>query len=277
MDYTEFAPSSTLRPFVRCYWTLTAPIRATTDATDAVAPEPALPDGSPEFIVNAADPFTAHRRDSPHAERQAQAILVGQITKPFAVAPTGRVELFAVRFRPHGASLIADDMAAITNDWIDVDQLPVRGLTDLTREILHAVNPDARIAACDRVLSALLIDRPPDPDVHAAVDAIEESSGTLALDELAATLRRSPRHLQRQFARTVGISPKLLARIRRFQRVFAAWRDDPSSLARVAAECGYFDQPHLIKDFRDFAGHAPSAFLANQPEFTQLFLPNARR
>lgn len=65
---------------------------------------------------------------------------------------------------------------------------------------------------------------------------------------------------------------KLPARIRRFQRVFLAWRVDRRTLSRVAAECGYFDHPHLIRDFRDFAGSAPAAFLANQPEFTQFFL-----
>ena len=62
---------------------------------------------------------------------------------------------------------------------------------------------------------------------------------------------------------------KLLARICRFQRVFLAWREDRRALSRVAAECGYFDHPHLIRDFRDFAGSAPAAFLANQRESKQ--------
>jgi transcriptional regulator GlxA family with amidase domain len=98
----------------------------------------------------------------------------------------------------------------------------------------------------------------------------------IALDEFAKAMCVSPRTLQRRFTVHVGISPKLLARIRRFQRVLSAWREDPGSLARVAVECGYFDQSHLIRDFRDFAGAAPAAFLANQPEFTQLFLPTKR-
>ena len=68
-----------------------------------------------------------------------------------------------------------------------------------------------------------------------------------------------------------GISPKLLARITRFQHVFRAWQREPATLGRIAMECGYFDQPHLIRDFRDFAGTAPAAFLSAQPEFTAFF------
>lgn len=89
---------------------------------------------------------------------------------------------------------------------------------------------------------------------------------------LAESLRTSPRTLQRLFARDVGISPKRLARIVRFQRVFAAWREDPDSLARVAAECGYFDHAHLVRDFRELAGLPPATFLENQPAFTRFFV-----
>jgi transcriptional regulator GlxA family with amidase domain len=78
--------------------------------------------------------------------------------------------------------------------------------------------------------------------------------------------------MQRLFLRQVGVSPKLLCRIVRFQRIFAAWRADPSSLARVALECGYFDQSHLVRDFHDFAGAPPAGFLAELPAFTRLFL-----
>lgn len=276
MVYAEFAPSESLRPLVRCYWSLTSNDDASAPSIAPVGPEPALPDGSPELIVNAADPFHAVAASGEIVE-QSRAILVGQITKPFAVAPTGRVDLFAVRFRPHGATLVSDDLGLITDSWIDVHRLPVHGL-DLLADALSAQRDvKHRCAIVDRVLGQLLVTRrSPDRSVHTAVQAIEASHGTVVLDELAATIGCSLRHLQRQFARQVGITPKLLSRIRRFQRVFAAWRDDPRSLARVAAECGYFDQPHLVRDFHDFAGQAPAAFLANQPEFTQFFLPAPR-
>ena len=93
---------------------------------------------------------------------------------------------------------------------------------------------------------------------------------TLARD--AAT---TPRQLQRLFARDVGVSPKLLARIRRVQRVFAAWRDESGRWTRVAAECGYFDQAHLSRDFREIAGGAPPGLVEAMPRVTRQF--KARR
>jgi transcriptional regulator GlxA family with amidase domain len=107
--------------------------------------------------------------------------------------------------------------------------------------------------------------------VVAAVRGIRMTHGILLLDELAASRGLTMRTLQRRFAIDVGISPKQLARMIRFQRVFAVWRDDRPSLARVAAECGYFDESHLARDFRDLAGLSPAAFLRSIPEFTRNF------
>lgn len=91
------------------------------------------------------------------------------------------------------------------------------------------------------------------------------------LGALAGRLKTSPRTLQRLFARDVGVSPKFLARMVRFQRVFSAWREDPTLLSRVAAQCGYFDHAHLVRDFKELAGVPPASFLPNQPEFTRFF------
>lgn len=272
MEYHEYEPADALRAMVRCYWAIAAD-EAPVDAP----PEPAFPDGSPELILNAADPFVATASDGTRTV-QPKAILVGQITRPLVVGPSGRVDLFAVRFHADGAALLCDDLSTLTDRWIAVDALPVPGLSTLRDVIEQTPDPASRCGAIDAFLADVVAGRPvPDRLVRSAVRAIEDSHGTLALEQLASTLGCSSRHLQRQFSARVGISPKLLARIRRFQRVFSAWREDPRSLSRVAAECGYFDQPHLIRDFRDFAGQAPAAFLANQPEFTRFFLPTGQR
>src|SRR6185436_21146188 len=72
----------------------------------------------------------------------------------------------------------------------------------------------------------------------------------------------STRQLERRFKDRVGISPKLFSRMQRFQRVFRAIGGGRPDWARVAVECGYHDQAHLIRDFRDFAGETPAVLLA---------------
>lgn len=99
-----------------------------------------------------------------------------------------------------------------------------------------------------------------------AVAAIEQSHGALRVEALADALHVSRQHLALQFRRQVGLSPKLFARICRFRRALALLRQrDPArphggDLAALAAECGYFDQSHLIRDFRDFAAGTPGGF-----------------
>ena len=270
--YLELPPSEPLRRYIRCYWFLTGPAGP---AADAPA-DPALPDGSPEVILNLADPFQAVSIDAP-PRLQPATMLVGQITRPFAVAPTGRIELVAARLEPFGAAGWWGHLADLTDRWADGDDIPHAGLAEVRASLVAAGSAADRAAILDRHLARVFDTlKPPDPRVEAAVRAIRASHGRAALDRLSRDLGATPRSLQRWFAAQVGISPKLLARITRFQRVFSAWRTDPTSLARVAAECGYFDQSHLIRDFRDFAGAAPAAFLAGPPEFTAFFTANPR-
>jgi methylphosphotriester-DNA--protein-cysteine methyltransferase len=67
------------------------------------------------------------------------------------------------------------------------------------------------------------------------------------------------------FRDQVGLPPKLLARILRFDRVVARLRtQDPERWADVAYDAGYYDQAHFNRDFRELAGTTPSAFLASR-------------
>jgi AraC-like DNA-binding protein len=202
--------------------------------------------------------------------RQPEFSLVGQITRPFVVAPTGTLDLIAVRFTPAGAAALHQPMARITDSWIDAARLAdARPLLDAVAGV--PAMPD-RVARLKVALATL-----PGPNlsldarVLRAVAHIEQSHGGAPIDEVADAAATTPRHLQRLFTRFVGISPKLLARIRRFQRVFAAWRDEPDSWASVAIGCGYSDQAHLIRDFSEIGGAPPAGLVAAIPEFTRQF------
>jgi AraC-like DNA-binding protein len=76
--------------------------------------------------------------------------------------------------------------------------------------------------------------------------------------------------LERRFLQDVGVSPKVLCRILRFQQVFRVVEADPT-WANVAVECGYYDQAHLIRDFRQFAEKTPTALFDSQSALTEAF------
>lgn len=116
MEYTERPPHPDLADIIRTYWWLRG------DADPAGAADPALPDGSPELIVNLADPWERVTADGALLT-QPPAFLVGQILRPMVVRPTGRIALVAVRFEAHGAALVTDSIGALTDSWASLDTL----------------------------------------------------------------------------------------------------------------------------------------------------------
>lgn len=108
--------------------------------------------------------------------------------------------------------------------------------------------------------------------VHAALDLLQRAHGARSIAQIAQTLRVSARHLERGFAREVGLSPKTLARVLRFQRAFQ-WLAAPARrpAAEIALACGYYDQSHLIRDFRQFAGSTPLRGDVADLAFSRLF------
>jgi AraC-like DNA-binding protein len=174
--------------------------------------------------------------------------------------------------------------------------LPMRELTNRAVELGDVLGPDgARLPerlheasgwpARFAILDELFVDRfararPASPDVAWAWRRLREADGRLRVGELAEELRCSRRHLTTRFSEQVGLAPKTLARLLRFgraARLLGAGPSSherggaagaPSSLAEIALECGYYDQAHLNRDFREFAGLAPT-------ELQAMLLPDA--
>jgi len=99
------------------------------------------------------------------------------------------------------------------------------------------------------------------PRAQLALDAAERLTDA-TVNAVAAGLGVSERHLRRVFRETVGVSPKTFAKLARFHRALRAARDDGhAGWASIAADAGYYDQAHLIAEFRAIAGATPQALL----------------
>jgi AraC-like DNA-binding protein len=104
---------------------------------------------------------------------------------------------------------------------------------------------------------------PPDP-VQCAIEALAEARGVADLDRIAAQSNLSPRQFRRRCLEQSGLTPKQLCRILRFRHaVSLAQAPRKRDWAQIAAEAGYFDQAHLIRDFREFTGRTPMSVFSN--------------
>ena len=130
----------------------------------------------------------------------------------------------------------------------------------LAERLNDAPSAAARFQAIDGALMRRL-DRvrvPPRPDVARAWTLLRESGGRMQVGALADALGCSRRHLVDRFAEEVGVSPKVAARLMRFEAARARLGEVP--LARLAAECGFSDQAHLAREFRALGGAPPTQF-----------------
>jgi AraC-like DNA-binding protein len=130
----------------------------------------------------------------------------------------------------------------------------------LAERLHEARDAPARFAALDEVLLRRMARArvAAAPDVDRAWALLRASGGRIRVEALARALGCSRRHLATRFAEEVGASPKVAARLIRFEAARRALGSVP--LARLAAEHGFADQAHLAREFRALGGAPPTAF-----------------
>lgn len=269
MRYSEIRPTPPLRRFVECFWTLQG------DGSVDTPTERILPDGCVELILNFGDRFLQHFG----GERKIQPrnFLVGQMTGPILISPCGTVELLGIRFQPGGTRPFLDVPAhEVTDRVVDLGGLSSKLEHGLLRACADAPVLSDKVAAADAFLVARLMEQDYDSQLLALAARIIDCRGLVSVDQLASDAGVSSRQLERRFQREVGIGPKLLARIVRFQQVFRAVEQCNAAWADVAVECGYYDQAHLIRDFNQFAQQTPAVLFASQSPLTESFTRKAR-
>lgn len=134
-----------------------------------------------------------------------------------------------------------------------------------------APNWAARFSLVDAVIRARLADTEPvDAGVAWSLRRITESYGAATISGLAAELGWSHRRLIARYRDAVGLPPKLVARIVRFERLAALVASEPAvDWAGVALDCGFFDQAHLAREVRELADITPTELRAQTVNFVQ--------
>ena len=136
--------------------------------------------------------------------------------------------------------------------------LPALG-AELPERLAEAPGWAERFALLDAAIGRrLMAARVPSPDVARAWRRLRETNGRVPVARLAAELRCSRRHLSSRFREQIGVTPKAAARVMRFHHAMDRLHAHGGGRwAEIAAECGYYDQSHLHRDFRAYAGLTP--------------------
>jgi AraC-like DNA-binding protein len=168
---------------------------------------------------------------------------------------------------PLGAyRLLGLPMNALTGQLVDLTDVLGTGSRRLADQLRDTPSWQQRFGLLDAYLLRQAQHGPdPAPEVARAWRRLTATGGTLPIRRLAGEVGWSHKHLITRFTQQVGLPPKTAARLIRFDAVrrrLATHR--PTRWDQLAAECGYADQAHLIRDFHQFTGATPTAFLAPQ-------------
>jgi AraC-like DNA-binding protein len=226
-----------------------------------VLPLPARPNSFIEFYF--AEPYRARSGSSGFAATPDTMVVGAMTGRHTDLLMQGDVGAFNIQFEASGLErLLGTPMidAAVAASTVDT---ALHGLRDA---VLRAGDFEGRIAAAECWLAARLDSARSYDCVDHAARLLRRSRGTLGLDALATASGLGRRQLQRRFIAQVGLTPKLYARILRFDALLAARDARPGrSWTDLAHAHGYFDQAHLQRDFHSFAGTAPGGFATPLP------------
>jgi len=267
VNYKTYKPGGDLDTLIRCYWTLES------SGEDKPERQTIVPDGCMEMIFHYGDLYRQFIANS-HSIVQPRCFVIGQLTQPLEIEPTGKTGIFSVRFHPNGFLPFATvPIKEMENKAIPLEQLFGNTGKALGQDILDASTADERIKLMEHFLLRKLTDaRTIDHLVKSTVETILSANGQLSIDEVSKQIKTTRRQLERKFSSAIGLSPKQLSKTVRLQAALKMLLHKQfNSLTALAYENEYYDQAHFIKDFKEFTGFTPKEFYGSSLKMSALF------
>lgn len=230
-----------------------------------------------EFTFNLADPIDIENNNGA-IKTMAESGITGPMIRPMRLRPTGAVNLFGICFRPGGSypffKIPAHEMVDQSPDVSDFWGSEGRNFVDHVHN--DCLTTESRIEAISAHLWNLLgKNSRDDAAVNAAIEFIDYFKGRISVHGLARYLGMSCRNLERKFKERIGMTPKQLCRNIRFKHTYKSIEASPrDNWVDLALACGYYDQAHLINEFRYFTGTSPAEFFKPSSLMPDFFTAN---
>lgn len=225
--------------------------------------ERVLPDGAVRLVFNLGDAPSAGEGEGLAVEA------IGASAAPVVVRMRRKVEGLSVTLRPGAAAaLLGLPVGEIGGSAVHLDALWQGEGTELLGRMAEAPDDAARVTLLHAVLQRRLRDSSAAAGNTAAAmyaaQLIAASDGRRSLREVATTVGVGERRLQQLFHAHVGLSPRAWSRLARMHGCLRALRLQSSpAWADVALESGFYDQSHLVNEFRALCGVTPTEFMGH--------------
>lgn len=267
MNHQIFEPHQDLATLVKCYWTLKIQKEKTPKINTIV------PDGCIKMIFHHGDRYK-HHRENGESIFLPKYFVIGQLTRPYVVEPTGETGTFFVCFHPNGFLPFATvPIKYMENTAISFEKLFGKEGQEIGQNILNANSTSERINLIESFLFKRLANTQTiDQIVKSTVETILTANGQFSIEVLSKQNKTNRRQLARKFSSDIGLSPKQLSKTIRLQAALKMLlTKDITSLTSLAYENEYYDQAHFIKEFKEFTGLTPKEFYGDNLKMSLIF------
>lgn len=265
-NFLFYKPCEALQPYVRYYWVF---------KSDRLVSTLTFPIGCPQFIFHRKTPLYI-----PELETwQSDFTVSGQVNYPAHLCSGMNTEMIVVVFQPYAMSVfLCCPMSLFHNQEVSGYDFENRKLNELVSQIFECENTDICIRMIEAWLLSLLSDiqiskaKYNMKRITAAIKQLFMAPGT-SVTELASIACLGKKQFERLFNELVGTNPKEYARITRFQKSLKLLQDHQANIsqAQLSYQCGYADQSHFIREFKQFSGYTPLSFLNVCKPYSDLF------
>jgi AraC-like DNA-binding protein len=243
-EWIEYNPDRALDKYIDAYWT------TSTNSVHTPGPKIIYPDGCSELVVNLGK-NTLYLNDTV-AIKPGVIYLGGTQRGPINFTSMPDSKFYGIRFKPGGFSTFFEmPLFEATGQFIELSS------KELTF-ILNCENPLVTTALAN-VFFLQRLSLKSDRFISIAED-LYLTNGSITIDDLAKRHAIGFRSLERLFKNMVGLAPKELSKIIRFQSVLNRLKDKDfdDNFLRLAFEMGFYDQSHFTKEIKSFTGQTPS-------------------
>lgn len=227
-------------------------------ASVPICPFPPIPNNCLYFYIN--DPVHIKKEGSNGFEKKAAALLVGPQTSRVNIEMGRQHLMVCVVFHPGGMHrLLHFPMHQMLDVDLNAADLFGSDIILLNEQLKNETSRMAIIGYIESFLIKKAAKLKESLPVDNALKELVKMDGNMTVEEMALLSCLSLRQFERQCKERIGLSPKFYSRLVRFSKAYRLKEKNTGiSWGRIAASCGYFDQMHLIRDFKEFAGVNPT-------------------
>ncbi len=270
MNVSFTRPEQPLLPYVALIWVFESRFGVPLADSRLI-----VPDGRAKIIVPYRNSLCAAVHTQRFNAKEHDIFLVGIQTHPTTIASTTTdTGTIGIELTPKGLyHLFKLSMHEITNRMLSLEEVFGPPGARLQQRVADVEDSQAKIALLQTALTHLLQQNEKEYALlDHTLDLLAQTHGMMRIQDLAVHLGYTKRYLDRLFQEHVGVSPKSLASILRFQQVYQGWMQDRSpAFFRSQWPASYYDQSHFIKEFKRFTGFTPQQYTAIVNEFGRAF------